>query len=127
MNFYEQIFPSIQFVYFSDLDFVEADMRLLDMLLGYGAKSLDYQHPDDVRVEVTDIVKNGIEYKLRNGMVSASLFTVGRASKARRKNICVLTIDPAQIALGNIQATRYMLDLSNQDFNRIHEFTTKRY
>lgn len=121
LNFYEKIFPSIQFVYFSDLAFVEADMRLLDMLLGYGAKSLDYQHPDDVRVEVTEIVKDGVEYKLKNGMVSASLFSVGRDSKARRKNICVLTIDPAQIALGNIQATRYMLDLSNQDFNQIHE------
>lgn len=119
LQFYNQAFPEIEFLSLRGGRYSTQELPRLGPLLGAGARTLDYEHPPELGAELLTLAVQRVALMLQQGGASASLFRVGRGSTAARANVCVLTLDDESIATDDAQATRHLLDVSDQRFARI--------
>jgi len=114
LEFYRQLYPEISFMILKGGDELVADMMALDIALGHKPSSLDYEHPPKLREDLMMASANRIVYMLQYSMPSASLFKAD-TPLGWQESLCVLTINPVEIAADSIRATQSLLDLP-QDF-----------
>ena len=120
LEFYRHLYPEISFMILKGGDELVADMMALDLALGHQPSSLDYEHPPKLREDLMMASANRIVYMLQYRMPSASLFKADDPI-GWQEHICVLTINPDEIAADSVQATRNLLDLPQEFIQKIPE------
>ena len=120
LEFYRHLYPEISFMILKGGDELVADMMALDLALGYQPSSLDYEHPPKLREDLMIASANRIVYMLQYRMPSASLFKADDPL-GWQAHICVLTINPDEIAADSVQATRNLLDLPQEFIQKTPE------
>ncbi len=120
LEFYRHLYPEISFLILKGGDELVADMMALDLALGHQPSSLDYEHPPKLREDLMIASANRIVYMLQYSMPSASLFKADDPL-GWQEHICVLTINPDEIAADSVQATRNLLDLPQEFIQKIPE------
>jgi len=118
LEFYRHLYPNISFLILKGGDELVADMMALDLALGYQPSSMDYEHPPKLREDLMMASANRIVYMLQYKMPSASLFKADDPL-GWQEHICVLTINPDEIAADSIRATRNLLDLPEDFIQKI--------
>jgi len=71
-------------------------LRVLPLFLGEGALNVDYEHDEPVRDTLIKAQMQRIEFMLRRGLPSATLFKAGLASQFDHAYLCVITLDAEQ-------------------------------
>lgn len=117
---YRQLYPEILFMVLKGGDEALADMGMLDMVLGYQPVSLDYDHPPELREALMYVNVERIFLMLQLQMPSASLFKADQPL-GWQENVCVLTIDPANVAGDSVQATNHLLNFPPEVIQKIPE------
>lgn len=107
-RFYNDTFTDIQFVVLQGGIAWYEDMEALDILLGQGPSSLDYEHPAELREDLMYVSRARVEMMLMEDMPSASLFRTDEPMGWREK-ICVITINPERVAGDDRAATYFLL------------------
>ncbi len=120
LEFYRHLYPDISFLILKGGDELVADMMALDLALGHQPSSMDYAHPQKLREDLMLACANRIVYMLQYKMPSASLFKAD-APLGWQENLCVLTINPDEIAADSISATRNLLDLPEDFIQKISD------
>jgi len=120
LEFYRHLYPEISFLILKGGDELVADMMALDIALGHQPSSMDYEHPLKLREDLMMASANRIVYMLQNRMPSASLFKAD-TPLGWQENLCVLTINPDEIAIDSIRATRNLLDLPDNFIQKISD------
>ena len=108
LNHYKMLYPEILFLNLRGGVETNEDMVALDLILGYAPISLDYEHPPKLREDLMYVSASRILFMLDNQSPSASLFRADNAY-TKQKNICVLTIDPEEVAGNTTRATKHLL------------------
>ena len=118
IKYYRHLYPEISFLIMEGGDETVADMIALGLLLGYQPKSLDYEHPPKLREDLMIVSANRILLMLQSRVPSASLF-MDDDSLGGQEHLCVLTINPDEIASDSIQATRHLSNLPKEFIQKI--------
>lgn len=108
LNYYKTLYPEILFINLRGGVETNEDMVALDLILGYAPTSLDYEHPPKLREDLMYVSASRILLMLDTQSPSASLFRAEN-SFVEPKNICVLTIDPEEVAGDTTRATKHLL------------------
>ena len=119
-EYYRHLYPEISFLILQGGDETVDDMLALGLLLGFQPKSLDYEHPPELREDLMIVSVNRILLMLQSKMPSASLF-MADAPLVSQEKICVLTINPDEIASDSIQATRHLSNLPEKFIQKVPE------
>jgi len=99
-----------------------ADMVALDLILGHQPRSLDYEHPIEMREDLMIVSFERIISMLRCKAPSAAMFKADDPL-GWQEHVCVLTINPHDIANDSLQATRNLLSLPLEVIKQIpHDF-----
>ena len=109
LNFYNSVFPDIFFIHLPNHDQWIDSILALEMLLGYQATSLDFEHPTKLSEDLLYVTVARIQKMLLYGHSAAFLFRVGVQAVAKRENVCVITMNPDAIASSSRAASDYML------------------
>jgi hypothetical protein len=120
LEFYRHLYPEISFLILKGGDELVADMMALDLALGHQPSSMDYEHPQKLREDLMLASANRIVYMLQYKMPSASLFKAD-APLGWQENLCVLTVNPDEIAADSISATRNLLGLPEDFIQKIFD------
>jgi hypothetical protein len=120
IEYYRHLYPEISFLILQGGDDTVTDMLALALLLGFKPKSLDYEHPQKLREDLMMVSANRILLMLQSKMPSASLF-MADDPLVSRAHICVLTINPDEIASDSIQATRHLSSLPEKFIQKVPE------
>lgn len=120
LDYYNQTYPDIRFVHADGGSDWHGDLVAILMMLGVNADTLDYQHPPEVRETLLNVTLERLKRFLEADVVSATLFRVGKNSVINRPNLCVITLNPDVFIANDYQATRYMLDLSDAEMEKVH-------
>ena len=118
VDYYRHQYPDITFLVLQGGEDLIADMLALDLILGHQPSSLDYEHPEKLREDLMIASANRILYMLQHSMPSASLFKVNNPIDWQA-NVCVLTINPAEVSADSIRATQNLLDLPREFVEKI--------
>jgi hypothetical protein len=118
LDYYRKLYPEMTFMILKGGDELVADMMALDLALGYQPKSMDYEHPPKLREELMLASANRIVFMLKYRMPSASLFKADDPL-GWQANVCVLTINPDEIAADSIWATQHLLDIPLENIQKI--------
>ena len=95
-----------------------ADMVTLDLVLGHQPVSLDYEHLAEQREDLMFVSFERIIRMLRYQAPSAAMFKADDPL-GWQEYVCVLTINPREIADDSIQATRSLLSLPLEAIQQI--------
>jgi hypothetical protein len=117
-HYYNEQFPEILFLTLKGGSAWVEDVTALAIILGHEPASLDYEHPADLRADLMALSFERVQLMLQYRAPSASLFRADDP-KDWPENICVITLDPCAIASDDEQATRHLLDLSEEEWERI--------
>lgn len=117
--FYARHYPDIDFVVLDSAGNVAKNMQILARILGEDPDPLDYMHPADLRHTLLMSMLVRIQLLLQTDVGSATLFAPGKGALARRKQVCVVTLNPWAIAKNNAAATRHLLEISQPEFDTI--------
>lgn len=117
--FYARHFPGMDFVVLDSAGDVQKNMHALHKILGEDPIPLDYAHPEEIRHSLLMLTYIRIEFLLKAEIGSATLFTPGKDALARRKRVCVVTLNPWLIAKNDAAATRHLLELPESEFDLI--------
>lgn len=117
--FYNDVFPEIQFVQLPGGSQWLASARVFAQLLGAGARNADYEHPPELREDLLYVTAQRVAFMLQHNEASSALFRPGKGSAVARPYVCVLTLDPAAVALDDRTATAHLLRFSPQELARI--------
>ena len=115
---YRKTYPDITFLILKGGDQFVGDMVTLGIALGFEPKSLDYEHPPELREDLMLASANRILTMLQYTMPSAALFKADEPL-GWQENVCVLTINPQVVAKDSIVATESLLGLSHEFVRRI--------
>ena len=107
---YRLLYPEISFLILQGGEDTVHDMLALDLLLGFQPKSLDYEHPPGLREDLMIASAGRILLMLQTKSPSASLFLADDPLDWQA-HICVLTINPEEIAADSVTATQHLSDL----------------
>ena len=118
LEYYKLLYPEISFLLLKGDSQVLADMMLLGKTLGRQPKSMDYEHPPELREDLITVSLKRIQLMLQYKMPSASLFMTEDEDN-KRKPVCVLTIHPEEVALDSILATQSLLDLPQKIIKKV--------
>ena len=110
VDLYRQLYPEITFLILQGGEDTVHDMLALDLLLGFQPKSLDYEHPPRLREDLMIASAGRILLMLQTKSPSASLFLADDPLDWQA-HICVLTINPEEIAADSVTATQHLSDL----------------
>lgn len=119
LAFYATHYPDIDFVVLDSAGDVTKNMQILAKILGQDPEPLDYAHPEDMRYTLLISMLIRIELLLQTEVGSATLFAPGEGALARRKRVCIVTLNPWAIAADDRTATRHLLDIPQQGFDEI--------
>lgn len=119
LGFYASRYQEIDFVLLDSAGGVARNMAILNKILGKDPVPLDYQHPESMRQALLMATLMRIELLLSTDVGSATLFKPGKEAVAKRKNVCVVTMDPFGIAKDDRAATKSLLDLSDKEYDAI--------
>lgn len=119
LAFYARHYPDIDFVVLDSAGAVSRNMAALARIIGEEADPLDYEHPADLRHELLYVTLMRIQFLLGTDVGSATLFRPGKGALARRKVVCVVTINPRAIAGDDRAATLHLLDLTDTEADAI--------
>ena len=114
LKFYRHQYPDISFLLLKGGGELVADIMTLDIVLGFQPSSLDYEHPPKLREDLMIASANRVMLMLKSRTPSASLFKADDPL-GWQEHVCVLTINPDEVAADSLRATRNLLDLP-QDF-----------
>jgi len=103
---YRHLYPKITFVNLQSED----ELPALDVVLGYQPKSLDYEHPEKLREDLMLVSVERIWTMLKFKLPSAAVFKAD-TPLGWQENVCVLTINPDEVAANSIKATQHLLNL----------------
>ena len=120
INFYNNAFPELQFVHLRGGLGWSVDMQFVPILLGQAPTSLDYEHPASARDDLMVVSFKRLEIMLRDSHPSASLFRKSTDGLARRRNVCIITLNPDALATSDVDATSEMLNLPRTMVERVH-------
>jgi len=121
LGFYATRYSDIDFILLDTAGKVDRNMAILHKILGEEPVPLDYEHPESVRHTLLMATLARIELLLHTDVGSATLFKPGKDALARRKRVCVITMNPFGIARDDRAATHYLLDLPEEEFATIPE------
>lgn len=110
LEYYKTLYPDILFLVLKGGDELLDDMMALDLLLGHEPKSLDYEHPPELREDLMFVSVERIMLMLKHQAPSASLFKADKPL-GWQEHVCVLTINPLAVAADSIRATHHLLNL----------------
>lgn len=114
IEYYRHLYPKITFLNLQNDD----ELPALDVILGYQPKSLDYEHPADLREDLMLVSKERIWFMLRTKQPSAAVFKAD-TPLGWQEHVCVLTINPNEVAADSISATKYLLNLPQKVIQKI--------
>lgn len=120
IDFYNKAFPDILFTHLEGDENWHGEMVALVTALGNDAVPLDYQHPPELRQQLMEQTLERLIVMLRKNIISATTFRLGKNSVLDRPNLCVVTLNPGRIIASDLEATRYMLDLSAEVIGKVH-------
>lgn len=120
IDFYNREFPQIRFVHLEGGADWHGDMMALMMLLGADADNLDYAHPPSLQADLLAVSLERLRQLLQRDIISATTFRVGRKSKLDRPYMCAITLNPRTVLRDDREATRHMLDFSDEAMARVH-------
>ena len=118
LEYYRDLYPEVSFLNLEGGDELVADMGALGIVLGHQPSSMDYEHPPELRDDLMIASGNRILLMLKYSMPSSSLFKVNNPLDWQ-KHVCVLTINPDEIAADSGRATRSLLDLPREFVHKI--------
>lgn len=119
LAFYASHYPDIDFVVLDSAGDVAKNMQILAKIIGEEANPLDYAHPADLRHPLLMSALVRIEFMLETDIGSATLFAPGKGALARRKQVCVITLNPFDAAADDRAATRNLLEIPQREFELI--------
>ena len=119
LAFYSAHYPDMNFVVLDSAGDIKRNMHALAKIIGQDPIPLDYEHPKGLRQGLLMATLMRIEILLQTDVGSATLFKPGSGAIARRKRVCVITINPWAIAADDRAATSHLLDLPPQAFNAV--------
>jgi len=114
IKYYRRLYPKITFLNLQSQD----ELPTLDLILGYQPKNLDYEHPVELREDLMNVSAERIWLMLRSKLPSASAFKAD-TPLGWQENVCVLTINPHEVAADSIRATQHLLDLPQEVIQKI--------
>lgn len=117
---YKKLYPDILFLNLKGGEDTLSDMTALDLILGYQPVNLDYEHTPKLREDLLYVSVNRVYIMLQNMMPSASLFKADNP-QGWQETVCVLTINPDDIAAHSFNATRHLLSLPDKVIKNIPE------
>ena len=115
LGFYADVFPEILFVALAAGDAWRSSFSIFLALLGDQAKNLDYEHPSHLREDLLYVTKARVQAMLRARESSSSLFKVATDGLAERKYLCVITVNPTDVARDDDAATQHLLGVLQED------------
>ncbi len=110
IKYYRQLYPEIMFMILKGGNETQDDMMVLDLMLGDQPKSLDYEHPPRLREDLMYVSIERIRMMLQSYAPSSSLFKVDNPPGGQ-EHVCVLTINPIEVAANSMRATESLLDI----------------
>jgi len=119
LAFYAGRFPDIDFVLLDTSGDPRKHIQLLTQILGEDPDPLDYEHTEKLHNDLLIVTLARIELWLHNDIGSATLLRPGAGALAKRKQVCVITLDPWQIAADNRAATRHLIEAPEAQFSKI--------
>lgn len=114
IEYYRHLYPKITFLNLLSDD----ELPTLDVVLGYQPKSLDYEHPADLREDLMLVSVERIFSMLRSRQPSAAMFKAD-TPLGWQEHVCVLTINPDEVAADSIWATKHLLNLPQEVIQKI--------
>ena len=114
IEYYRHRYPKITFLNLQKDD----ELPALDVILGYQPKSLDYEHPADLREDLMLVSIERILSMLRSKQPSAAIFKAD-TPLGWQEHVCVLTINPDEVAADSMSATKHLLDLPQKVIQKI--------
>jgi len=118
LEYYRAQYPEILIINLEGgVDF-PADIVTLDLILGHQPVSLDYEHPAEQREDLMFVSFERIIRMLRYQAPSAAMFKADDPL-GWQEHVCVLTINPGEIANDSVQATRNLLNLPVEVIRKI--------
>lgn len=122
LTYYRAQYPEILIINLEGgVDF-PADIVALDLILGFRPVSLDYEHPPELREDLMTVSFDRIIRMLRLQAPSAAMFKADEPF-GWQEHVCVLTINPHEVASDSLQATRSLLSLPPEAIRQIpHDF-----
>ena len=118
IEYYRHLYPEIAFLILQGGDEFIADMITLERVLGSQPRSMDYEHPPELREDLMYVSVERIRIMLESHMPSASLFKVDTTS-GNQEYVCVLSINLREVAADSIHATSHLLDLPQDVIQKI--------
>jgi hypothetical protein len=118
IEYYRHLYPEIAFLILQGGDDLLLDMMALDVVLGYQPRSMDYEHPPELREDLMFVSVERIWIMLQSYAPSASLFKAD-TPLGWQEHVCVLTINPSEVAADSTRATRHLLDLPQEVIHKI--------
>ena len=119
LEFYARHFPEINFIILDSAADTNRNMQVLIKILGQDPDPLDYEHPEKLRDDLLSVTLERIKYLLQMDAGSSTLFKPGKHALAKRKALCVITMNPWIIAKDDRAATHHLLDIPDSEFNTI--------
>lgn len=120
IKYYRDLYPEIGFLILQGGDELRNDMLALDLLLGDQARSLDYEHLPKSREDLMFVSAERILFMLQYKLPSAALFKAD-TPPGWQEHICVLTINPNEVAANSNVATGHLLDLPQAVLQKISQ------
>lgn len=117
--YYSSHYPDISFSVLDTAGDVERNMHILARIVGDEPNPIDYAHPPDVRHTLLMVTLMRIKLMLEIEVGSATLFKPGSGALAKRKQVCVVTVNPWLIAANARVATRNLLEIPDAEFATI--------
>lgn len=114
IEYYRQLYPEITFLNLQN----DNELPALDVVLGFQPKSLDYEHPAELRADLMLVSIERIWSMLRSKQPSAAMFKTD-TPLGWQENVCVLTINPYEVASDSIKATQHLLNLPQKVVQKI--------
>lgn len=114
LEYYRHLYPKITFVNLQNDD----ELPALDVMLGYQPISMDYEHPADLREDLMLVSIERIWSMLLSKQPSAAVFKAD-TPLGWQEHICVLTINPDEVAADSITATNRLLNLPQKVIQKI--------
>ena len=118
LDLYARAFPDIRFLVLEGSENRAGILAALSGFLGPEPVNLDYEHPPEMRATLVDASLGRIALMVHYQLPSATLFR-SDAPGHEGENVCVLTIDACAIARDDTRATRFMLDLTEDEIGRV--------
>ena len=119
LDYYNNNYKDIRFVQFRGGAEWHGDLVTILTMLGTDPDALDYEHPPQLREILLDVSYDRLKTMLQLNIVSATMFRVGKDSVVDRANLCIITLNPEVFVANDYIATKYMLDISSEDMEKI--------